>query len=288
MTASRLTLGTAQFGMPYGIANASGQVSRDEAKRILNIARANRIDSIDTAIAYGESEECLGDAGVGNFRVVTKLPPVPEDVPDVKGWIGGQVEASLRRLRIDTLYGLLLHRSAQFGAARVRTALARQKASGKVRKIGVSIYAPDELDELPVAGALDIVQAPLNLVDHRLVSSGWLDRLHGYGIEVHARSAFLQGLLVMTRTSIPERFFKWSGIWDAWHDWLSVNNMTAVQACLGFALSFPEVDRVVVGVETVHQLSQLIEAARLPMNIDFPDIASTEAKLINPSLWPSL
>lgn len=284
----RVALGTAQFGMPYGIANVSGQVSRDEAKAILGLARSNRIDTIDTAIDYGESEACLGDAGVENIKVVTKLPPVHKDIADIDEWIDRQVKASLRRLQIDTLYGLLLHRSVQFGDESVRRSLVRLKECGKVQAVGVSIYSPDELDAIPVADAIDIVQAPLNLVDRRLVTSGWLKRLNDYGIEVHTRSAFLQGLLLMPSTSLPDRFSAWNSIWDEWHEWLLVNNITPVQACLGFALSFPEVDRVVVGVETAHQLNQLIDVARVPMNIDFPDIASIEEQLINPSLWNSL
>jgi len=284
----KLALGTAQFGMSYGIANTSGQVSRDEAKAILELASVNGIDTIDTAIAYGESEACLGDVGVENFRVATKLPPLPDGVTTIEEWIEGEVEASLKRLRLDSLYVLLLHRSVQFGIPAVRTALERLKQGGKVQKIGVSIYSPDDLDAIPVVGALDIVQAPLNLVDRRLVTGGWLDRLHGDGIEIHTRSAFLQGLLVMPRSSIPDRFARWGGLWDAWHAWLSANSLSPIHACLAYALSFPQVDRVVVGVETAQQLSQLIEAATEPMNIEFPDIASTEEQLINPSLWSSL
>nr|ADD96536.1 aldo/keto reductase [uncultured organism MedDCM-OCT-S11-C293] len=274
--------------MSYGIANVSGQVSRDEAKAILDLASANGIDAIDTAIAYGESEACLGAAEIGNFRVVTKLPPVPEHIADIGGWIDHQVEASLKRLQIDTVYAVILHRSGQFGDKFVRMSLDRLKERGTVRKIGVSIYSPDELDAIPVAGAIDIVQAPLNLVDLRLVTSGWLRRLKDCSIEVHTRSAFLQGLLLMPRMSIPERFSPWCRTWDAWNDWLSGKGISAVQACLGFALSYPEVDRVVVGVETVSQLSQLISVARSPLDIDFLDISNTDERLINPSLWSSL
>lgn len=285
---NRLALGTAQFGMSYGIANVSGQVSREGAQAILELASLSGIEAIDTAIAYGESEACLGAAGIGKFRVVTKLPPVPEDITDIGGWIDHQVEASLQRLQIDTVYALLLHRSGQFGDESVRMSLDRLKERGAVQKIGVSIYSPDELDTIPVAGAIDIVQAPLNLVDRRLVTSGWLRRLMDCGIEVHIRSVFLQGLLVMPRRSIPEKFSSWCRKWEAWHDWLSGNRISAVESCLGFALSYPEVDRVVVGVESVAQLSHLIAAVRSPFEIDFPDIASTDERLINPSLWTTL
>ena len=244
--------------MSYGIANVTGKVSREGAQAILELASLSGIESIDTAIAYKESEACLGAAGIGNFRVVTKLPPVPKDIADIGRWIDAQVEASLQRLQIDTVYALLLHRSGQFGDKSVREALVKLKERGTLHKIGVSIYSPDELDSIPVAGAIDIVQAPLNLVDRQLVTSGWLKRLADCSIEIHTRSAFLQGLLLMPRKSIPEKFSPWCRTWDAWHEWLSGKGMSAVQACLGFALSFPEVDRVVVGVETLYQLSQLI------------------------------
>jgi len=285
---NRLALGTAQFGMSYGIANKSGQVTQIEGKAILDIASGNRIDTLDTAIAYGESEASLGTIGVEYFKVVTKLPLIPESLIDIEGWITEEVEASLKRLCVSSLYGLLLHRSWQFENASVRDALKRLKERGTVEKIGVSIYSPDELDNIFESGLIDIVQAPLNIVDRRLVTSGWLQCLHRQGVEIHTRSAFLQGLLLMPRTSIPDRFSVWNHIWDIWHDWLASKKVSTVEACLGYALSFPEVDRVVVGVETAVQLGELLNASCKTMNIDFPEIASTDERLINPSFWTSL
>jgi aryl-alcohol dehydrogenase-like predicted oxidoreductase len=284
----RLALGTVQFGMPYGIANQAGQVHLDEVRAILDVASANAIDTIDTAIAYGNSEACLGACCISGFNVVTKLPLIPENATDIEGWITEQVEASLKRLRISSLYGLLLHRSWQFQKASVRVALERLKESGTVQKIGVSIYSPDELYNIFSSGSIDIIQAPLNVVDRRLVESGWLQRMHYHGIEIHTRSAFLQGLLLMPRKSIPERFSVWNHIWDTWQDWRISMNMTAVEACLGYALSLPEVNKVVVGVETAAQIGELIEASRKTMKVEFPDIASTDEQLINPSFWTSL
>ena len=83
----RIALGTAQFGMDYGIANTKGQVTRSEVKEIIQLAESRGIDTIDTAIVYGESEACLGDAGVQGFKVITKLPPLPESCTDVGGWV---------------------------------------------------------------------------------------------------------------------------------------------------------------------------------------------------------
>jgi len=282
---NRLALGTAQFGMQYGIANTKGQVTESEAQEILGVAKLNNINTIDTAINYNESEGCLGNIGVCDFRTITKLPSLPLGIADAGEWIYQQIEASLRRLKIEKLYGLLLHSSEQFVNTSIRFVLKDLKKSKKVKKIGVSIYSPDELDRIPIEEGIDIVQAPLNLVDQRLVSSGWLKILHDNKIEIHTRSAFLQGLLVMPRTLIPDRFSKWVNIWDTWHDWLNSNDISAVQGCLNFVLSFPEINKVIVGVETVDQLKQLIKASLSPISTYSVDITSNDKTLINPYLW---
>ena len=109
----KLALGTAQFGLPYGIANQSGQVSREEVKEILTIARLNYIDTLDTAITYGESEACLGEVGLDGFKVITKLPAFPENIQNINSWVNNQMQASLKRLNTSSLYATLLHRPEQ-------------------------------------------------------------------------------------------------------------------------------------------------------------------------------
>ena len=110
---TRLALGTAQFGLPYGIANQAGQVSRKEVSAMLQLAVSNGIDTLDTAIAYGESEVALGQAGTQGFNVVTKLPALPDDCLDVISWVMEQVDASFTRLGVSSVYALLLHRPEQ-------------------------------------------------------------------------------------------------------------------------------------------------------------------------------
>ena len=285
---NRLALGTAQFGMKYGIANTKGQVTEKEAIEIIRVAKLNNIDTIDTAISYNESEGCLGNIGVLNFKTITKLPSLPLGISDPDEWIYQQIEASLKRLKLKKLYGLLLHSSEQFVNPSIRLVLKNLKECKKVKKIGVSIYSPDELDRIPIEEGIDIVQAPLNLVDQRLVSSGWLKILHDNKIEVHTRSAFLQGLLVMPRILIPDQFSKWDNIWDTWHDWLKLNDISAVQGCLNFVLSFPEINKVIVGVDTVDQFKHLIKASSSPNCSYSVDIISNDKTLINPYLWQYL
>lgn len=286
----RLALGTVQFGLPYGIANQAGQVSREQAGEILSVARESGIDTLDTAIAYGDSEANLGAIGTKGFKLVTKLPALPEGVADIEGWVKAQMQASLRRLDVDSVYGLLLHRSENLlGATPMVQALERLKAEGLVQKIGVSIYSPQELDAVTQACAIDLVQAPLNLMDRRLLTSGWLQRLHDQGIEVHARSVFLQGLLLMPRAAIPAKFERWALLWDAWHDGLARNHLSATAASLQYPLSLPQIDRVVVGVDSASQLRELVVIAQTPaLQQDWSALVCEDENLINPAHWNAL
>jgi len=284
----KLGIGTAQFGLPYGIANKDGQVARSDAREMLQLAAANGIDTLDTAIAYGESETCLGEVGTPGFRLVTKLPPVPGGCVDVSAWVRDQVAASLSRLGVSAVYGLLLHRPDQLLGMEGKTlyqALQGLKQAGLVQKVGISVYAPSELEALTSQYSFDLVQAPFNLVDRRLHTTGWLQRLKDDGVEVHTRSTFLQGLLLMPQAAIPAKFTPWADLWSKWYDWLARHNVSAVQASLAFPLSFPEIDRVVVGAESVHQLAQIIDAASSDAPDELPDLNSDAENLINPALW---
>ncbi len=283
----RLALGTVQFGLPYGIANKIGQVSRTEAREMLQLAQSHGIDTLDTAISYGESEKCLGEIGIDNFRIITKLPMVPSECADIFQWIQEQISASLLRLYVTRLYGLLLHSPDQLFSSKgkvILQALQEAKNSGYVQKIGISIYNPSELDAIFSFFTPDIVQTPFNLLDHRIHATGWLERLKEKGVEIHIRSVFLQGLLLMPRADIPPRFSPWASLWDKWHNWLADMQVSPVSACLSFPLSFPEVDRVVVGADCKKQLLEIITSADQPVNI-LPDLPCNAENLINPSKW---
>jgi aryl-alcohol dehydrogenase-like predicted oxidoreductase len=289
---SKLALGTVQFGVSYGIANQSGQVSFPEIRHILEQAGKAKIDLLDTAISYGVSESVLGRAGVSEFKVVTKLPVLPENYVDIDLWVEEEVEGSLKRLCCSSLYGLLVHRSENLLGSQGKNlidVLNRVKSDGLVQKVGVSIYDPAELDEIMHLMRLDLVQAPLNVIDRRLETSGWLSSLHQEGVEVHTRSAFLQGLLLMQRNKIPKKFESWSPLWDIWASELEEKNLSAAAACLSYQLSLPEVDRVVVGVDSVEQLKALIAASQIKLpHHDFSFMTSEDQMLINPSNWSAL
>lgn len=268
-----------------------GQVSSDEGATILGDARLAGLDTLDTAIAYGNAEDQLGRAGVGEWRVVTKLPGIPAECTDVEGWVFESVRRSIGRLNVGKLYGLLLHHPRQLlsddGDA-LYDAMRRIRSEGLVQRIGVSIYAPDELDVLTPRFAFDLVQAPFNVLDRRLVSSGWLRRLKEAGVEVHTRSAFLQGLLLMSAADRPKKFTRWQSLWSRWDAWLAEQRTTPLEACLAFVLGTKDIDRMIVGVDSRAQLKEILSSVDAHV-AKVPDtIASDDQQLINPGLWNTL
>ena len=289
---SKLALGTAQFGLDYGISNKTGQVRDSEAIGIINIARKMGLTTIDTAMAYGESESRLGLIGVEEFEIITKLPEFTDRDFPVRDWVESQINGSITRLRVDHLHGVLLHRPQQvlgsYGNEIVK-ALENLKELGKIRQIGVSIYSPNELEAIMNKIKIDIVQAPMNILDQRLERSGWLEKLKDLGIEVHARSIFLQGLLLLDRNSIPSKFKDWKFIFNQWNDWLDENSeVNAAEACLSYIYNKDLVNKIIVGVENLKQFEELINFSSNLKEVHYPNLFIDDENLLHPSNWNDL
>lgn len=286
-----MAVGTAQFGLDYGIANASGRVPAAEVRDILERAAAHGLDTVDTAIAYGQSESSLGSAGVRGWRVITKLPPLPAGIGtgSLSAWVRDQLAGSLRRLRTEQLEAVLLHRPADLlgpHAEEYWQALGEVKHRGLTRRVGVSIYDPAELDALWRTRRPEIVQAPCNVLDRRLVRSGWLDRLGAEGIRVHVRSVFLQGLLLLADRR-PARFDPWAALLDRWSRWCGERAISPLQGALAYALQLPAVERVVIGVDSAAHLEEVLALAARPAPSPPEDLSTEDRGLIDPSRWPA-
>ena len=287
----KIALGTVQFGLDYGIANNQGKVNTNIATNILMHAQLAGIDTLDTASVYGNSEELLGEIGVKDWRVITKLSNVPNLCDDISLWVREQVFKSIQRLKVRSIAGLLLHDTGQLTGLhgqQIWSALKTLKDEGVIEKIGFSIYHPNELEILWGSYRPDIVQAPYNIFDRRLEQSGWLQIMSDYRVEIHIRSVFLQGLLLMDKDSRPIKFNRWSYSFDLLEKWLKGNNTTALQACLSLPLNDDRINRIVIGVDNTQQLkSKLVErdinAPVPPLSLCLDDV-----DLINPSQWNSL
>lgn len=284
-------LGSAQFGSNYGIANQTGKPNLQEVKKILQFARSKNIDLVDTAMSYGDSEKTLGIAGIEGFKIVSKLPSPPTDISDIEKWINEKVKLSLNRLGINSLYGLLIHESdnifSKSGKIIIKS-LKKLKSNNIVEKIGISVYEPYEIDKLNDLINLDIIQIPLNIFDQRFIRNSYLSNLVKNNIEVHARSVFLQGLLLMPKQNRPLKFNKWHPLWKLWDEWLIDNNISALEATLRFAFSIKKITKFIVGLDSKKHLQQAILAVNGNLPTLPKELFSDDVNLINPSNWKKL
>jgi len=257
----RLCLGTAQFGLKYGISNKTGKVEYKEVKKIIDFCNDQGIFTIDTAQAYGESEKILGHFDLTNFKIITKIKHLDK------------LENSLDNLKLSSLYGVLLHNEDEITDNWSR--LVHYKSQGLVEKIGVSVYSPDKLLDITNNYTIDIVQLPLNVLDQRFIAL--LANLKAKNIEIYARSIFLQGLLLMDYSQIPDYFNPIKPV---------LNRIPYDK--LGFSLNFvkniDEIDRIVIGVTSKQELEE-INIAFNKKTFDYSDFCIDDENMINPSLW---
>jgi aryl-alcohol dehydrogenase-like predicted oxidoreductase len=275
---NRIVLGGAQLGLPYGILNGGETLSREEVARILDTAFGHGIDSIDTAIAYGQSESIIGETAQNRFKVISKLPPIPSSVSNVSEWVHTQVDASLSRLKCTSLDALLLHRPQDLTGihgAELYDAISCLKIEKIIHRFGVSIYEPDELANIIEKFEIDIVQAPFNVFDRRIL--GVINQLAALSIELH--------VLIAGPAGRPQRFESWSEHFALFDEWVRSTGMSAMSCCLGFALQQPGVAKLVIGATSAESLAEII--ASVPSaHVDVPaHLQSSIEKLIDPRVW---
>lgn len=290
---SKISLGTVQFGIKYGLNPNKKMVNEEEVNKILNYAKLEKIDLLDTAPSYGISEKILGKLDISNFKVVTKTRHFDNNEineNDLK-LINIDFQNSLKNLKTNNIYAILIHNSndlLKVGSEKLYEYLLILKKEKKVNKIGVSVYDPIQLKSIINNFDIDIVQLPLNIIDRRMIEDDILSILRKKKIEIHARSIFLQGLLLMDNNEIPKKFNEWRNLWKIWHQWLYENELTALQATIRFVNSIPEVSRVIVGVESEFQLKEIMIASKglLPK---LPNgLFSNDLNLLNPTNWNKL
>ena len=283
--ADRLMLGTAQFGSKYGITNNSKTPDENNLKKIISLAKENQINSIDTAMNYN-SEIKLGNVGIGDFKVFTKLPKAPEHI-SVSKWVNENVYKSLENLKISKLEGLLIHNHNELKSNKgkeIWNSLLDLKKNKLIKKVGISIYSPKEINVLFENFNFDIIQVPFNFFDRRILNSGWLSKLKSNNVEIHARSIFLQGLLLQSKENLPHEFHKWNKDWNKWYAFLTKNNLDKLDTALNFVKSYEEIDKIIIGIDNISQLRDILKIKRNKIK-DYPNFQVTDEDLLNPLNW---
>jgi aryl-alcohol dehydrogenase-like predicted oxidoreductase len=277
----KIALGTVQFGLNYGITNHSGQVAIDEVKGILDYAKTNNIDTLDTAAIYGNSEQVLGEVGVNNYRIITKTTPLENGVDGViKGF-----HQSLENLNIGQVDGLLIHniddtKDKRFGELFHK--LNELKKEGMIKKIGFSTYTPEQVDFLLENFDFDLIQVPFNVFDARLIRGGQLKALKKKNIEIHARSVFLQGVL-LDFDNLSNYFLTWRNQFNEYKAVVEKSGLSLLEYALNFVLNIQEIDKALVGVDNENQLREITQSIKKKQNLIGTPI--NDMNLLNPNLW---
>tara|TARA_R110002126_G_scaffold47512_10_gene133102 strand:- start:13283 stop:14197 length:915 start_codon:yes stop_codon:yes gene_type:complete len=291
----RIGLGTAQFGLDYGITNRNGALSKDATAEILNRARTLGISLLDTAPAYGDSESVIGSLDpAGNFDIVTKLSPVAVESigPADTDMMEREFDGSLKRLGRSRVAGVLVHHGRQLfapGGEHLLALLNTLRDSGRAQKFGVSVYDGDEIDKVLERFTPDIIQVPISVADQRLIQSGHLEKLKNAGVEIHARSLFLQGTLLRDACDLPAFFATALPGFRNIKARARENGITSLQLCLAFAAHVPQLDRLIVGVSSVEEFAEITAAAAMGtvIDCDMNDLALSNPAMLDPSGWPS-
>lgn len=283
-----LGLGTVQFGTTYGVSNTQGMPSSEGVHDILVEARCHGVHVLDTAALYGASEEVLGQQDLSGFKIVTKTPRFASSTIQLSqaDELKNTFQRSLQHLGQESVYALLSHHADDLlapGGDYLWRAMEDIKQQGGALKIGVSVYSGCQIDELMDRYPLDIVQLPFNVLDQRLDQGGQLERLNKAGVEVHARSTFLQGLLLM---DTPPAYFKpISSYIKRWHSAVAEQGVSATQAALAFVRDQPAIDVVLVGVTEVNQLLECVKDFEDQFKFDGYGLHCNIPEFVDPSKW---
>ena len=284
----KLALGTAQFGLDYGVTNKQGKVCTEEIIKILSYAQKNDILTIDTASAYGDSEQRLGEAfaTLADFQIITKtIAKSPLEVVEAR------FRQSLKNLKTEQVYGLLVHSVDDLLSVegnKIGALLEKLKDQNLVQKIGISVYTEAEIIEVLKRYKIDLIQIPINVFDQRLLRSGILQQVKDKGIEIHARSLFLQGILLEEPKKLPKYFLPYIEHIMKWHSFLKNNALTPLDGAIGFAHSLGMIDYAIIGVTSLEHLVEVktaFDKMSLATPIDYTKLAVYDESFINPHIW---
>lgn len=275
---SKLTLGTAQLGINYGIANQTGMPTKENIFKIIDYAISHGIDSLDTAPGYGECETLIGEyihsqkfVKNSNFPfIITKMPSVHllDHLTSHERckFMKQNISNSQNRLQLTQIEACLLHDPLDMTASRgeIVQHLLQLKKEGSIKKIGVSVYEPKEVEIAIQLGCFDIIQVPINLLDQRLVHTNLLKKLYESDIEIYGRSIYLQGLLLMSPDNLPEHLKSAKIPLEILANKANDEGLSVAELALLYVRDIPELKKIIIGCETIAQVKQNLHMINLP------------------------
>ena len=288
MAVKKICIGAANFGMEYGL-NKKSPLSKKDVKEIFEFLKKERNIYIDTAANYKNSETIIGKYSNEKFKIITKINKIPRKVNNLEKWLKNQINTSCRKLNVKKIYGLLIHDTKDLRnkkkAKKIYKVFDILKKSKIIEKIGLSIYNPNELDLYLKNYNFEIVQAPLNIFDRRMINSGWLKKMNKKGVQFFARSIFLQGLLIKDIDKLDKFFLPYRKKFQKFDIWTQKLNISKVEACIRFVNSVKEVDKVIIGINSKQQFVENYNFMKKPKLIVPNSLEIKSGKILNPKLW---
>lgn len=291
MNSTKIIIGTVQFGLNYGINNKMGKPDYETVKEILDYAINNDINYLDTAEAYGDSHEVIGryhQSSSKRFNVITKFSSKRNDLP---AKLTDRIYKDIEVININSLYAYMFHSFADFKlyAESFKNELIKLKKEGIIKKVGVSLYTNQEVEEALRSDLIDLIQIPFNLLDNNNQRLESLKKMKERNIEIHCRSVFLQGLFFKTKNELPVSLQKLSPYIDKIHKVSKNVNVGINDLSLSYAFHQSSIDKILIGVDSVDQLKQNISSLSrsIPKYVfdQVDEIVVGEINLLNPSNW---
>jgi len=282
---NKISIGTANFGMKYGIGNGL-KIKSKKIENILNYAKLKKIKYIDTAYSYGNAHKILGKVGVQDFQVSSKLPIINKDILDIDKFLNKSVEKTLKDLNINTIDTLFLHNVDILNSSlknKIILFLKKLKKDKIIKRYGFSIYTKkdffDTVDSDP-----DVLQLPMNFFNRNFEDNLIKKQISNRKIRIEARSIFLQGILLTN--NYPKKFFKTHYlILKRWNNWIENNKISKIDACLNYINSQKFIKKTILGIDSVSHLKEVLFYKKYK-NLLFPNnLQSNNINLIDPRKW---
>jgi len=301
MKENKLVLGTAQLGLDYGygIANKIGKPEENKAFEIMKYAAENGISYFDTAHSYGNSEIIIGKflnaykSYKDKINIITKMAPLNKEKLNEKD-INNRFFKSLHRLGQKSIYCYMIHdfKDIENNCDEVGKAFLKFKDNNYIKKIGVSIYEPYQLEFLVKYFDFDLVQLPISIFDQRFINDNFLQRAKRKKIEIYARSIFLQGLLFLEENNFPPKMNEFKDHILRLNEISLRYNLSKEEIALLFVNAINEIDKIVIGAEKISQLQRNVKILgksesfnKIKTLINFEDFFIKDINIIDPRRW---
>lgn len=283
---NRFMLGTAQLGSNYGLKKKIK--TRIISNQIIKTSRGKNISTLDMADSYTNSMKILKKHNLKNWKICFKISHNSLLKNYKNNKFLNYFFRSLKKLKIDNYEYFLFHNVQSlntFFGKKIYNILSILKKSGFIKKIGVSLYDPEEVNVVIEKFQIDVVQIPLNIFDQRFLEKKLLSKLKKKKIEIHVRSIFLQGLLTLSYEDLPKKFKRFKGVFKKWENFLKANSSNAIKESLQFVYNINEVDKIVVGFDNHKQLIELFSYGPIRNLHDYSKLKSKNLSLIDPRKW---